>query len=325
MKKILIAIDTGKHTTKAITKINGEIIKVKFRTKVKKVNNLGVDITPGSFLVEFLGETFLIGDMLSESTCNFDITKCTEEHIISIYTAICRIMDKIQISSVIPEIHLVVNTPINIYKNKELKDEYKYFIESPDKILNLLVNSKSFSFKISSVTLCPEAVGPIYLNSRDYKENRVCVIDIGSLNTTFCTYKNLIPQLDSMVLANSGINILRAKVSETLTSSFGIMISDDDAEQVLKDGYLKIGGQIISKSKNEIESLLLSHITSIINYGKSRDISYNNTDLIFIGGGSILLKKYILSQCPNAIIAEDAQYSNCLSYLKILEIKNGKK
>ncbi|GEQ15602.1 ParM/StbA family protein [Clostridium butyricum] len=325
MKKILIAIDTGKHTTKAITKINGEIIKIKFRTKVKKVDNLGVDITPGSFLVEFLGETFLIGDMLSESTCNFDITKCTEEHIISIYTSICRILDKLQIGSAIPEIHLVINTPINIYKNKELKDEYKYFIESPNKVLNLLVNSKSYSFKISSVTLCPEAVGSVYLNSSIYKEKKVTIIDIGSLNTTFCTYKNLVPQLDSMVVANAGVNILRAKIAEKLTSDYGIMINDDDIEQILKDGYLKISGQIISKSRSEIETMLMKHVSTILNYGKSREISYNNTDIIFVGGGSILLKKYILSQCPNALIAEDAQFSNCLSYLKILEIKNGQK
>lgn len=325
MKNLYIAIDTGKHTTKAIAKINNEIVKIKFRTKVKKVNNLGVDITPGSFLVNFLGETFLIGDMLSESACNFDITKCNEEHIISIYTAICRIMDKLKIDSEIPNIYLVVNTPINIYKNKELKDEYKYFIESPNKILTLLVNSKSYSFKIASVTLCPEAVGPIYINSRIYKENKVCVIDIGSLNSTFCTYNNLVPQLDSMVVANAGINILRAKISEKLTSDYGIMINDDDIEQILKDGYLKISGQIISKSKQEIESMLMKHVITILNYGKSRGISYNNTDIIFTGGGSILLKKYILLQCPNALIAEDAQFSNCLSYLKILEIKNGKK
>ncbi|CDM68423.1 Hypothetical protein CM240_1259 [Clostridium bornimense] len=325
MKNLYIAIDTGKHTTKAITKINGEIIKVKFRTKVKKVNNLGVDITPGSFLVKFLGETFLIGDMLSESACNFDITKCNEEHIISIYTAICRIIDKLKIDSEIPQIYLVVNTPINIYKNKELKNEYKYFIESPDKVLNLLVNSKPYSFKIISVTLCPEAIGPIYSNSSIYKEKKVTIIDIGSLNTTFCTYKKLIPMLDSMVIANSGVNILRAKISEKLTSTFGIMISDDDVEQILKDGHLKINGQIISQSKTKIESMLSGHVSSIINYGKSRDISYNNTDLIFIGGGSILLKKYILSLYPNALIAEDAQFSNCLSYLKILEIKNVQK
>ena len=71
--------------------------------------------------------------------------------------------------------------------------------------------------------------------------------------------------------------------------------------------------------------MLMKHVSTILNYGKSREISYNNTDIIFVGGGSILLKKYILSQCPNAIIAEDAQYSNCLSYLKILEIKHGQK
>lgn len=49
MKELLIAVDSGKFLTKAITKIGNNIEKISFRTKVQEICQLGVDITPNHY------------------------------------------------------------------------------------------------------------------------------------------------------------------------------------------------------------------------------------------------------------------------------------
>jgi len=151
---------------------------------------------------------------------------------------------------------------------------------------------------------------------------KVTIIDIGSLNVNYCTYNNLVPELDSMNISNNGINILRAKISEKLTSIYGVLVNDCDVEEILKNvGYLYIAGIKKTDSKDIIEKLMKTHVSEIFNYGRSRGLTFNNTNLVFVGGGSLLLKEYLLSIYPLAIIDENSQFSNAYSYLNILEVK----
>lgn len=147
------------------------------------------------------------------------------------------------------------------------------------------------------------------------------MIDIGSLNISYCLFNDLVPQLDTMVMSNLGINILRSKIAERLTSKYGIAVSDEDVEQILKDGYLYAHGVKQEDSKEIVENLISAHVSEIFNYAKSRGITFNNTNVVFCGGGSVLLKEAILRQYPSASIENDGQFANVLSYKKIMEAK----
>jgi plasmid segregation protein ParM len=325
MKELLISIDTGKSFTKAITKIGEKAEKVIFRTKVQEVSDLGIDIAHNSYLIEYQGKSYLIGDMVSESSCNFQITKHNIDHQLSIYLAICKMLDKTEAMKYgLPKIHLALNAPLNIYKNSTLKNEYLNFMKCNGEIISMKVNDKSYAFRISSLIVLPEAMGPVYCNNRinDFRK-KVTIIDIGSLNVNYCTYNNLVPELDTMNISNSGINILRAKIAEKLTVTYGTLVTDEDVEEILKNGgYLYIVGIKKAESKEIIEKLITKHVTEVFNYGRSRGLTFNNSNLVFCGGGALLLKNYILSQYPLAIIEEDSQFSNCLSFLNILEVKH---
>ncbi len=327
MKNILIAIDTGKHSTKSISKINGVIGKDIFRTKVQQINNLGVELTNNSYNVEFGGKSYLIGEMLSEDKCDYTISKSSINHQLCVYLSICKMIDKSNVMDFgVPNVYLSLNVPINIYKNNTLKQEYQNFIQKNGGLITIKVNGRSFAFKINLVLALPEATASIYSNIDYFRNKKATIIDCGSLNTSYCTFNKLVPLLESMVIANSGINVLRSTIAEALTTSSGILVSNDDTEQILQDGYLFIDGVKIIESKAIIENLIRNHVLEIFNYAKSRNISFNNTELIFTGGGTLLLKKYILEIYPDATFEIDPQYANVLSYFTILEIKyNGKK
>ena len=325
--KILVSADTGKNSTKSISKINGVIVKDIFRTKVQQIDNIGFDLSNNSYNVEFGGKSYLIGDMLSEDKCDYNISKTSINHQLCIYLAVCNVISKTDIMTYgVPNVYLSVNTPINIYKNSILKQEYQNLIHKNGEIIPMKVNGRSFVFKINMVLTLPEATASIYSNISEFRDKKATIIDCGSLNTSYCTFNKLVPLLESMIIANSGINVLRSTIAETLTTFSGILVSNDDTEQILKDGYLYVDGVKVLESKSIVENLIRSHVLEIFNYAKSRNLSFNNTTLIFTGGGTILLKKYILEIYPNAIFEEDPQFANVFSYFSILEIKyNGKK
>lgn len=327
MKDILIAVDTGKHSTKALINIGQKIEKVIFRTKVQEVANLGVDITPNSYLVDYNGKSYLIGNMVSESQSDYSISKSSLTHQLSIYVAIAKLIEKSDVMKFgLPNVHLAINLPINIYKNNTLKTQYQKMIQNNGQVIILKVNGIAYCFRITNIVLLPEAVGSTYYRPSEFRDTKATVIDIGSLNTTFCTYRNLIPELESMVVANSGISILRAKLAETLKAKYGVYVDDNDTEEILKAGCLYINGDKMGDSIGVIQELIDNHVSEIFNFAKSRNITFNNSKLIFVGGGSSLLHDYILTHYPSAIIEENSQLSNVTSYLKVLEIKyNGKK
>jgi len=150
MKNILISVDTGKHSTKSIAKINGVIVKDIFSTKVQQLNNIGVDLTNDSYNVEFGGKSYLIGDMLSEDKCDYNISKSSINRQVCIYLAICKILDKTDVMMYgVPNVYLAVNIPINIYKNNILKQEYQSLIYKNGEIIPMRVNGRSNKVNIT--------------------------------------------------------------------------------------------------------------------------------------------------------------------------------
>lgn len=320
-----IAVDSGKHTTKAISKINGCMSSIKFRTKIQEVTNFGGDISYNNYLVSDSKNTFLIGDMVSESSTNYNLSKQTDSFRQCTYLAICLLIEKLHLPMAdVTNINLAINMPLTLYKNEQHKNSFKEFIVNNNKTIEFIVNDKVYHFTIKNIIVLPEALGPIYTKMNEFREKRVTVIDIGSLNVSYTNYNNLTPQLDSMISSNSGTNILRAQIAETLSSKYNTHVSDSDIEYLLKqDKFFYLNGTKQLESKVIIEQLIDHHTQNIFNFAKSRGYTFNNTDLVFCGGGALLLKEALLKAYPMATIEEDSQFTNVRSFYKILDVKYG--
>lgn len=239
--KFLIAVDSGKSTTKAVMK-EGTIQKIKFQTKVEEVIDNGTEIIPGSFSVEFEGRHYLVGNMLGENKIDFSLSKKSDTHRISIYLAICQLLQRSSQNITLGKITLAVNIPISLYKNENQKAEFSNFIQNNGHTINMIVNNKAFIFSIERIYLFPEGIGPIYSEINQYRQKRVLIFDVGSLNVNIQEFNNLIPLYDNMLTADLGVNILRSKIADKLSTKYGISVSDADVEAVYRDKYLVING-----------------------------------------------------------------------------------
>ena len=320
--RFLIAIDSGKHSTNAIMKDEEGVQRVKFRTLVEEVEDFGADMSPNTDLVEFQGKSsFLVGEMLDESKMDYRLTKQNQTHQICIYLAITKLLQKSKRSIAFANICLAINIPLSLYKNERQKQAYQDFIQNGGEPICLKVNGKAFVFRINQIFVLPEGIGPVYSEINEFRHKRSVVIDIGSLNVNFQEFTNLIPSFQQMVTADLGVNLLRSRIADMLSSKYGTTISDNDVERLFRDKYLFLNGVKQEDSKEIIDGLIANHVKEIFNHARSRKISFNNTEVHFVGGGSLLLRDFILDEYPSSIIHTDAQFANTLSFLKILEAK----
>ncbi|MGP9039417.1 hypothetical protein [Cytobacillus kochii] len=318
---IMIAIDCGKYQTKSIARYKGNTFMTNFRTKLMSVSQLGVDIQPKSYLVEYNGGEYLIGDMVSEQFADFSLNKASLIHQISIYTAISHMLQKANAPSNV-EIKLAVNVPIPTYKDSVQKEKFKQMVENQGRTVHLVVNEKAYSFVLSEITIAFEGMGEIYAKPEAYKNKNTIVIDLGGLNTTLCQFSGIQPLINTMIVSDLGVNsVLKGKIGKVVNERYGLSVSSDDLEQVLRNGYFSSRGEIFEDSKIFIEELKYDHLQQIIQFAKSRGYTFNMSDIHFVGGGAIILRRYIKQEFPHAVITDNAQFSNCLSFLKILEVK----
>jgi plasmid segregation protein ParM len=321
-EQILIAIDSGKHRTKGLCRYKGNTFMTNFRTKLQQVSNLGVDIQPGSYLVEYNANQYIIGDMVSEDYTDYSLSKTSLIHQVSIYTAISILLKKANAPSGV-DIRLAINVPISIYKNNIQKEEFKRMVENFGNSIHIMVSGKAYSFRLLDVTLVFEGVGLIYAKPEIYKHKNTIVVDLGGLNTTFCQFRGIQPIINMMTTSDLGINVLKGKIGNVINERYGLSVSADDLELVLRSGYFANKGEIFHDSKSLIEELKFEHLQQIIQFAKSRGYTFNMSDINFTGGGSIILRNYIKQEFPSSIILDNPQYSNCQSFLKVLEVKYG--
>lgn len=323
-QKFIIAVDSGKFATKALMKEGDTLHRVKFRTKVQETSvNLGKEVlaSGNTHRVKFEDKTYLIGDSVSEEKSSFQLTKNSIEHILSIYVAICQCLSKSKLPIGFAAVHLACNIPINLYKSEEQKQAYAEAIQNGGEPICISINGKAYVFRIKHIVLLPESLGPVYENTAYYRSKRATIIDIGGLNTSIMLVNQLIPLFDQMVSSSQGINVLRSKIADVCSSKYGITITENDAEQIMRDKCLILNGKRQDESSEIIDHMLAELLNEIVNFALSRNITFNNTELVFCGGGSLLLREYIQQHFPSATICDDPQFGNVRSYLKVGEAK----
>ncbi|GGA43218.1 ParM/StbA family protein [Psychrobacillus lasiicapitis] len=318
---VFIAVDSGKYATKAIMKYKGKTHIMMFRTKMQEVSDMGVEIQPNSFKAEFEGKQYLLGDMVSENQSDFNLSKETLIHKMAIYTTIVELMKKTNAYFHNVHLHVAVNVPINVYKTRTLKDSFKEFIENENKTIYFRINENSHVFSLNDVTICFEGMGTVYANTEEHLKYTSAVVDIGGLNTTYCTFNGIQPDFNSMTVSHLGMNALKAKLEQELLQKYNQNVSANDLERIIQKGFFTHMGKIDENSRILIEKTKENHLEQILNYAKQHSYTFNQDKIYFTGGGSLLLQNEIKRSFPHATLVINPQFANVKSFLEIIKVK----
>jgi plasmid segregation protein ParM len=286
---LVIAVDSGKHTTKAVRK-NPDNTFTRFDVSTKmNTTKESRSTSSNAFVLDMNGEKTLIGGKAGKH--NFETSKEHDLHRRATYLSISQLVENGD------EVVLGIGCPLTAYFNTTARENYMRFmlnmpvldIRDPNDVqmvIKLSVDGTPFEFKINQLFVYPETAGFLIKHAEKYQDRDVAVVDIGGLNVNGCVYQALEPNEDTFFTINEGGNIFMQDLRKHLNTMYvNANLQEFQMEKVLKDGFIRIDKE---ESENEITHFRQTKFELIKQEMKSYNWSTSTLDFVFVGGGSLL-------------------------------------
>lgn len=225
------------------------------------------------------------------------------------------------ISGLTSEINLAIGLPPGHF-GKQYKQFEKYFTRN--EIINFEFNQKKFKIMIKSATAYPQgyaAIMPMYTKVKEYP--RSVIIDIGGYSLDYLQLKYGKADMSVCDSLDMGVITLYNDIKSRINSVEDMLITENDIDAVLKNKPTVFDERI----KRIIKQQAVDFTEKIINSLRERFIDLKTTQAIFVGGGSLLLSKYITasSKIANPDIIENIN-ANAMGYDILLrkQIEHGR-
>lgn len=322
LETLYISMDSGKSAGKyAWLNRNEEIQADSFTTIVRETaidSDLTGDADKVVLLIDGEEKAFLVGGTNDDLAVDRSDSKLELKHEVSIYTAIARVITThLQMDTTKTyDIDLSINVPLADFKQKETRESYQNKYLNNEITLNL--NGVMVRFKISQLRLYFEGQGALIRNmhliNREATTSYTFIIDCGSKNDTQILFNKLSPVPGKNSMTPNGINTtlrqLSTKLYDTCKTEFKIQEVEDillnktklnglTREQV-EELFAPLARELALKIKNRTDQFALNTMT---------------TKVLFTGGSSIVLKKYLkeVFEANNydVTFSTDARFDNC--------------
>lgn len=279
---MIIGVDIGSFATKTSKMIN-------FESRVSSIGNLVMN----DYEFNLNGEKYFI----EEGTNETEYRKVLRNNYMKLlYSALV-------LSKCDRNIELVLGLPISQYR--EDKDRLIEMI-CRNSILRGEVNGNKEDYFIKKVDVYPEGVGAVSGGFTGI------VVDIGGRTTDTCliTQHDNKRKIDIPGSEPCGTIGLYSNFIAVINSKYGLDLKLSDTERLLRNG-LKIDGKptdiIFAKQ------IFFNFIDDLINKLQV-DYSLKTNDIMFTGGGSLLLEGIIKKRLPAATIAKNGVFANALAF-----------
>lgn len=320
----IVVVDPGKNEVKTMVfdKDFSLIDHFSFPSKTEKKRNFyDIDSSgDNQYKIVYEGQNFLVGEGIRGSY-NFETTKNNLHHKICVYTAIAKSVEKLN-----ERIHLIVGYPSSDFVNLEQRTAYINLLSSK-KPINFTLGEEDKVFEIVDVAVFPEGIAmrPRVLNSK----RPVHIVDIGGQNVNYREYDVKGNTLRSLSLDDAGVNHLENYTRTRLRNFVNadvVAIDALDIMEAIKTGEIaNLNDSMIntySTTKEFMEDVVATFIeNSVLGQLLSKGINlYQRGHLIiFVGGGSLLLRPYLESTLVNnkgnLYFSSTARWDNCISYV----------
>lgn len=157
-------------------------------------------------------------------------------------------------------------------------------------IIDFQLDGKPYSIYISKVMCFPQAyaaIMPIYQRIRQY--SKVAVLDIGGFTADYLLVKNGEADLSACDSLDNGVITLYNSIKSKVNADFDMLLDESDIDTILKDVTTDYDESVIRIVKEQAQ-LFVNDL-----FGKLRErmIDLRSGKAVFVGGGSILLRKQI--------------------------------
>jgi len=145
---------------------------------------------------------------------------------------------------------------------------------------------------------------------------RAFVIDIGGMTVDTLLLRNAKPDMAYTMSLEGGVNRLFNEISGTLSGELGVRAEQDQIEAALRRENTLFDGNAVRLMETTAERFAARLLRDL----RERDIDLQTTPSVFIGGGALLLRRYIeTSPMVRAPIFIEDVNANALGYKLLAE------
>jgi len=188
------------------------------------------------------------------------------------------------------DIKLNVGLPPSHYSG--LYEKYESYFMGPHKPLSFTFRDKPYSIYISEVSSYPQAYAAamtVYGMIRDLP--RAFVVDIGGFTADYLLLKKGNADLSVCDSLEHGVILLYNAIKSKVSADFDLLIDESDIDSIIKGEKHSFPNEIV----HLVDRMASSFVDQLFGKLRERLIDLRVGKTIFIGGGSILLRKYIES------------------------------
>lgn len=191
-----------------------------------------------------------------------------------------------------------------------------------DDIHDVIYRGKNYSFCISDVVAFPQdyaAAMTIYGRIKDYV--KVIVIDLGGFTLDYLLMRNGHPDLGICDSLDNGVIKLYNSIASRISSEYDILLEDLDMDEIIQGKPTDYPGEVIRTVQEMAKVFTEDFLGSL----RERDIDLKSGCVVFVGGGSLLLEKYIREsgKLGNCIFIPDLQ-ANAKGYGILYQLQKGR-
>lgn len=190
----------------------------------------------------------------------------------------------------IVEIQLAVGLPPAHYGAQYEKFE-KYFSNCKD-IIDFEFQKKSFSIYISEVISFPQAYAaamPVYNQIKDFL--KAMIIDIGGFTVDYVQIRKGQADLTVCDSLECGVITLYNAIKSKISADFDLLLEETDIDSIFRNESSDFNNAVIEIIENQANIFVMDLIGKL----RERMIDLKSAKAIFVGGGAILLQKYIIN------------------------------
>lgn len=186
------------------------------------------------------------------------------------------------------DVQLLIGLPPAHYGTQYERFE-KYFTKGSD-IIDFEFRNKPYSIYINEVMSFPQAYAaamPVFGRIRNFP--KATIIDIGGFTADYLQVKNGQADLSVCDSLENGVIVLYNRIKSKVNADFDLLIEESDIDMVIRGENTEFNEDIV----RIIEQQSQEFINDLIGKLRERMIDLRTGKAVFVGGGSILLKKCI--------------------------------
>jgi len=219
-------------------------------------------------------------------------------------------------------VELLVGLPLQHYETFRV-DFAKYFKKRID-VISFELNGRVYAIQFDGVHVYPQAYAAAITAYDRLVDSRVLnIVDIGGFTIDCLQLNKFKPNMNLCTSLYRGVNTLFQSINEQIRSMGYRDISENIIEEIIK-GDPAVLSEYSQKRIDVITSVTLAHVNRILAEIEQKNFDLEEDKTVFMGGGSILLKDYILQtgKVKKPIFIDDVN-ANAKGYRLLYDMQNG--